>query len=164
MTICSFTGHRANKPCMGGYIVPNPIYIKICQLTKQILLELKPEKCISGMALTYDQYAANLCINMKIPFIAAIPFIGQESQWPKDSQIIYNKILDKAVEKVIVSPGGYTAAKMQIRNQYMVDNSDVLIALWDGSKGGTGNCVEYAESIGRKIVRINPLTWEITGL
>jgi uncharacterized phage-like protein YoqJ len=45
---------------------------------------------------------------------------------------------------------------MQKRNEYMVDNSDIVIAVWDGSKGGTYNCVKYAEKLGKKIIVINP--------
>ncbi len=160
--ILSYTGHRSDK--IGGYIIPNPTYFNICINLRKILNELKPDKCLNGMCQGFDLIAANLCINLKIPFVGCVPFIDQEKMWPKDSQIIYNKILDKAVEKVIVSPGGYTAAKMMVRNKYMVDNSDVLVACFDGTTGGTANTVKYAESIGRKIVRINPLTWEITGL
>ena len=46
----------------------------------------------------------------------------------------------------------------------MVDLADRVIAVWDGSKGGTtffdllcfANCVKYAEKIGKKIIRIEP--------
>ena len=45
---------------------------------------------------------------------------------------------------------------MQKRNEYMVDLTDKVIAVWDGSKGGTGNCVRYAEKCGKEIIRILP--------
>jgi hypothetical protein len=38
----------------------------------------------------------------------------------------------------------------------MVDNSDLLIAVWDGSSGGTSNCVSYATIKGKQIIRIDP--------
>jgi uncharacterized phage-like protein YoqJ len=44
---------------------------------------------------------------------------------------------------VIVSPGTYSANKMEVRNRWMVDNSNGVVALWDGRPGGTGNCVRY---------------------
>jgi uncharacterized phage-like protein YoqJ len=44
---------------------------------------------------------------------------------------------------------------MQIRNEWMVDRCDKLIAVWDGSKGGTGNCVDYAKSVNKDIFRID---------
>lgn len=52
--------------------------------------------------------------------------------------------------------GRYNPYKLQIRNEYMVDNADVVIAVWDGSKGGTCNCVNYAKKIGKNIIQINP--------
>ena len=45
---------------------------------------------------------------------------------------------------------------MQERNEWMVNNCDVLIAVWDGTSGGTANCVKYAESLQLDIRRINP--------
>ena len=37
-----------------------------------------------------------------------------------------------------------------------INYSDKVIAVWDGSKGGTGNCVRYAEKCGKEIIRILP--------
>lgn len=152
--IVSFTGHRPDK--LGGYKLPNPIYIHVCQQIEKALKELKPEKIITGMALGVDQWAAYIAHKLNIPFLAAIPFEGQELKWPEVSQKSYLLLRSLADEEVIVSPGGYAANKMQIRNQWMVDNCDLLIAVWDGSKGGTGNCVEYAKSYNKKIYLIDP--------
>lgn len=152
--IIAFTGHRPNK--LGGYKIPNPTYNKVCQEIDKALKELKPEKVISGMALGIDQWAAAVAYKLHIPFIAAIPFEGQEKAWPEESQKAFRLLRRLACEEVIVSEGGYSASKMQVRNEWMVDHCDLLIAVWDGTEGGTGNCVKYAESIDRKIYRIDP--------
>ena len=152
--IVAFTGHRPDK--LGGYKLPNDTYIKVCRDIDWLLKELNPEKVISGMALGVDQWAANIAYKLGIPFIAAIPFEGQELAWPEASQKTYRILRKLASEEVIVSQGGYSADKMQVRNIWMVDNCDSLIAVWDGSKGGTGNCVEYAKSVDRKIYQIDP--------
>ena len=34
----------------------------------------------------------------------------------------------------------------------MVDRSDFVLAFWNGTKGGTGNCVEYAKKQGKPVV------------
>jgi len=153
--IVAFTGHRPDK--LGGYKLPNPTYNYVCQEIEKALLELKPKKVISGMALGVDQWAANIACKLNIPFIAAVPFQGQERMWPPASKSIYNKLLGRAEEVVIVCEGIYSPSKMQIRNEWMVDRCDQLIAIWDGTKGGTGNCVAYALDLGRPIYRINPL-------
>lgn len=154
--IVAFTGHRPNK--IGGYKIPNPIYDHIASEIKKALKEINPERAISGMALGVDQWAAEICVELGIPFIVAIPFVGQESIWPQDSQDKYRRLLDKAEETKIICEGGYAAKKMQIRNKWMIDNCDVLIAVWNGTNGGTGNAVKYAQEINRKIYRINPKT------
>jgi len=42
-------------------------------------------------------------------------------------------------------------------NEWMVDNSSILIAIYDGSKnGGTFNCIEYAKNKGKEIIVIDP--------
>lgn len=154
--IVAFTGHRPDK--LGGYDLPNPTYIKVCQEIEKNLKALKPDKVVSGMALGVDQWAANVAYKLGIPFIAAVPFKEQESRWPLKSQRIYAKLIGLASEVIIVSPGSYSVEKMHIRNRWMVDNCIKLIAVWDGSTGGTGNCVEYAKSVknNEDIIYINP--------
>ena len=155
MTIIACTGHRPDK--LGGYNLPNPTYIYVCQQIEKVLKELQPEKCISGMALGADSYFANVCVKLGIPFIAAIPFIGQENAWPAASQKTYHALLSKAAEKVIVCEGGYAAAKMQTRNEWMANKCDKLLAIYNGdTSGGTYNCIQYAKSIDKEIIYIDP--------
>lgn len=47
---------------------------------------------------------------------------------------------------------------MQKRNEYMVNNSDYIIAVWNGKPNSTGKTVKYAQSKGTKIIRIDPVT------
>lgn len=153
--IVAFTGHRPDK--LGGYRVPNPIYRHVCCQIEKALKELQPEKVISGMALGVDQWAAYIAHKLKIPFTAAIPFQGQETAWPLQSQNTYKSLLKLASEQVIVSPGKYHRDKMQVRNEWMVNQCDKLIAVYNGdTTGGTANCVKYAIGIGKDIYYIDP--------
>ena len=154
MKIIAGTGHRPNK--LGGYEFSAPKRIWIRDRLRERLLVHKPDMVISGMALGFDQDLAYVAIEMAIPFVAAVPFVGQERVWPKESKDFYNQLLSKAASIAIVSPGEYSVDKMQVRNEWMVDHCSILIACWDGSAGGTGNCVKYAMEVGREIDRINP--------
>lgn len=154
MTVIAFTGVRPTK--MGGYILPNPTYKYVCQELEKLLLQLKPDKCISGAALGFDQSAANVCFKLGIPVLFAVPFIGQEKAWPQKSQEIYHKLLSKAAEVVIVSEGDYSADKMQIRNVWMIDRGEPIISCSDGTSGGTANAIAYARSLNRTIINIDP--------
>jgi uncharacterized phage-like protein YoqJ len=144
--ICA-TGHRPDK--LGGY--REGARIKLRELAIWYLRAQRPDKVISGMALGWDTAFAEAAIVLRIPFIAAVPFPGQEFMWPKPSQETFRFILSQAAEVIEVSPGPYAAWKMQVRNKHMVNSSDKVCALWDGSTGGTANCIEYAKSIGRPI-------------
>ncbi len=150
------TGHRPDK--IGGYDYYARQRVWLRQQLRTIVMDLMPMYTISGMALGVDQDYAQVSIELAIPFIAALPFVGQEKKWPKSSQDYYNWLLERADEKVVVSPGEYSAYKMQVRNEWMVDNCDVLIAVWDGSEGGTGNCVRYAQRVkpASQIIYVNP--------
>lgn len=98
------------------------------------------------MALGTDQWAAWAAMELNIPFIAAVPFEGQESKWPKESQQKFKILLDSAAEVVIVSPGGYAPEKMHLRDRWMVDNSDQLLGVWNGQEyGGTFGTIRYAQ-------------------
>jgi len=153
MTIVAFTGHRPDK--LSGY-GPSDLQNWVRYHLKQELIELNPEGCISGMALGVDQWAAEICNDLGIPWVAAIPFVGQESKWPEESQRAYWKLLATAKASCIVSPGGYEIWKLQRRNEWMVDRASVILAVWNGSSGGTANCVRYARSKNKRIVQIDP--------
>jgi len=66
-------------------------------------------------------------------------------------------LLSKAAEIKIVCEGEYAAWKMQVRNCWMVDNSDEIIGIFNGYPGGgTYNCIQYAKSKNKIIHLINP--------
>lgn len=79
------TGHRPNK--IGGYKIPNPTYDFIVESTKKIFDQLKPEYVIVGGALGFDQWTAEVCIQLGIPFHTYVPFIGQEKCGQKNHKI-----------------------------------------------------------------------------
>ncbi len=150
--IIAGTGHRPDK--LGGY--SDGVRVKVYGLAIKFLTEARPDQVISGMALGWDQALAKAAIVLGIPLYAAVPFSGQESAWPLESQDAYHRILDQCDRVVIVTPGGYAPVKMQLRNQWMVDQCDLLAALWDGTDGGTHNCVKYAKAIRKPLRNLWP--------
>lgn len=156
MIVCG-TGHRPEK--IGGYNPLDPLRVAVRAEVERRLLILKPETVISGMALGFDQDLAALCMRHKIPFIAAVPFQGQERTWNAAARRDYTRLLAHAREVVYVSPPGYSVKKMHVRNEWMVHRigpAGVVLAVWDGSDGGTASCIAIAEARRRRIERINP--------
>ena len=156
MTIVAITGHRAQH--LGGEGLTNPRKVYVLKQLEEKLLQIKPKatKAITGMALGVDTWFAEICIKLNIPFVAAIPFVGQEKIWNEQQQRKYHELLMEAHETIVVAEGEYAAYKMQKRNKWMVDNCDLLLAVFDGTSGGTANCINYAKTIERSFVIINP--------
>jgi uncharacterized phage-like protein YoqJ len=146
--ILGITGHRPpGLGCDYGYNFEDIQYKKILNAITRKLKELKPTQIISGMALGADTYAVQAALQLDIGYIAAIPFEGQENKWPMKAQDYYCHLLREADDVVIVSSGGYSPDKMNIRNRWIVNNSNGLLAIWNGSTGsGTYNCIDYART------------------
>ena len=167
--IYGFTGHR--PPKLGGY--GKDVQQKLYNFAHQVLYERLSDQdytnsqdtsgntAIVGMAQGWDMAVAQACHALVIPYIAAVPYPGQESLWP-DPEVrkLYHDLLDTAERVVYVSQGEEpmttrrASTLLQFRNQYIVDHSDKLIALWDGSRGGTYNCMYYAESKKKTIINV----------
>ena len=152
MTTYAGTGHRPDK--LGGY-TPRA-FGNLVIVARQWMKDLNdPNLCIiSGMALGWDQALAQAAVLLNVPFIAAVPFEGQQSKWPQASRVQYAKLLEKAESIHVVSDGGYSPYKMQKRNEWMVDQADGVVAMFNGSQGGTYNCIEYAEETGKPITNL----------
>jgi len=149
--IVAGTGHRPDK--LGGYTQDN--FERLVTIAEKGLRGLKATKVISGMALGWDQALAQAAINLSIPFIAAIPFTNQDKFWNEASQAYNKLLLSKAIEIVNVSGmDDYKVEYMQKRNEWMVDNCDVLLSMFDGSSGGTKNCVDYAIKKDKRMVNL----------
>lgn len=152
--IVAVTGHRPGK--VGGYVLYNTTQLMVIAKLHAVLDALQPAKVITGMALGVDQWMAEVCVDRRLPFLAAIPFPGQESQWPPESQERYRDLLQKACEVVCVSNSPYHPGLLQVRNEWMVDRADRVVAVWDGSAGGTANCVRYAQKVGKTVHFLAP--------
>ncbi len=152
----SFTGHR--QIGVGSY--PNKVSNKVCFHTEKLIKLLNPEYVYTGMATGFDTFVALICIKLNIPFIAAIPFVGQENQkgWTDADRNMYDRLLAHKLckSKIIVCEGDYDGSKYQKRNEYLVDNGDILVACFDGSPSGTANCLKYANSLNKYIIKFNP--------
>lgn len=148
MIICG-TGHRPNK--LGGY--GKPAFERLVSLSGDWLDSNRPDVVISGVALGWDQALAVAAIRRKIETHAYVPCEGHSNIWPEESRRYYEKILRKCAV-VRIAPVAYSAKAMMDRNKDMVDAADLVLAIWDGSSGGTGNCVRYGEKQHKELVNL----------
>ncbi len=111
---------------------------------------------ISGGALGIDQLWMEAGIALKMPVIAALPFKGYNSKWPVASRQEYEKLLALCASVQYICEPGYSAHKLQKRNEWTVDNCDLLVAYWNGTPSGTKNCIDFALKVKRNVKIFNP--------
>jgi uncharacterized phage-like protein YoqJ len=167
--IIGVTGHRPEK-LFGHHHTPEPgdptyhIYDHIQKSLRIAIAGLKASKILTGMALGVDQWTAQIAIDQGIPFDAYLPFLGQERLWPLKSRQYFQWLLKKAATVKVISEGGFSNAKMFIRNEAVVDDSNVLLAVMHKKvkknpklqQGGTYQCVSYAHRLKKPIIEIHP--------
>ena len=148
-----FTGHRPEKLDMSEGKVKSALLREIMKAIDDGF-----NVFISGMARGVDMWAAEIVLELKeehpdIKLIAAIPFEGFEKKWSRDNQKQYNDILNQADLVKYICPS-FSYRTYQIRNEWMVDHSARVIAVFNGEKSGTKNTVDYAEKCGVELINI----------
>lgn len=139
------TGHRRKKLEDNGYD-----FIWIENSIGEILEEIKGFKisliCYAGMADGVDMMFCNMCNLLELPYIACIPFEGQDE---------YMNDADKLLRKQQIA----SAKEVKnVKNSWMVEHCDSGIVVWDGNKGGTHNVVQQLVEKKKNFYWINPVS------
>lgn len=157
---CAFTGHRENKLPWGS----NENDARCIALKEKIYDAVEAvysagiRHFICGMATGCDTYFCEAVIALRsehpeITIEAAIPWEGQASRWNQAQRKRYYRLLAECDYHTLVQKH-YTADCMMRRNRYMVDSSSVIIAVYNGSPGGTMRTLLYAMRRGIQIIEI----------
>jgi uncharacterized phage-like protein YoqJ len=159
-----FTGRRPNR--LGGYgKTSNPYYSWVVEQIGDVIERSYAQgfrRYISGMALGFDKWVAQEILaryedHKNIVLVAAVPFPSQPAKWNEHDQEEYYEMLDRA-EIQMVGEDPWAIGKLMKRNEWIVDNSEALVACWDEKPdGGTWNCIAYARKQGKPVYVINYL-------
>ena len=176
-----WTGHR--PPKLGGYneLTEEAHYLK--KGLTVVLLELAEQfrgetlRHVTGGALGIDQWVAEQVIVLRdqgfdMKLHVEIPFEGFWERWPPSSQERLQAIIEKADSCIATLPEAMENA-FQLRNEAMLaqippetvkGEHGLVIAVWDGSRGGTANCVWSARRMGLEVRVLTPIqVRELTG-
>ncbi|MBE7067921.1 MAG: DUF1273 domain-containing protein [Clostridiales bacterium] len=135
---CAFTGHRELEEDFSLPLMKE----KINEMVKKGV-----EIFYNGMAKGFDLISAEFVLSLKsknpnIKLIACVPFYGQEKFFSEEDKKRYQTVLKKADEVVYLSEKYYKGC-MHVRNRYMAERADVLIAYCKKQTGGTMYTVNY---------------------
>lgn len=157
---CTFTGHRENKlPWRGNEADPR------CRRLKQHIYDAVEavyhagvRHYICGMATGGDMYFCEAVIALReehpeITLEAAIPYEGQSAAWSAPLRARYDRLVSECDYQTVLQRD-YTPECLLRRNRYMVDASSVLIAAYNGSRGGTQSTLLYALREGLEIIEL----------
>ena len=111
-----------------------------------------------GGALGFDTLAAQTVLRLRetypeIRLILVLPCRNQTRGWKQDDVAEYDRII-KAADKVTYTSEQYYSGCMHKRNRHLVDSSSLCICYLTEQSGGTAYTVNYARSLGLKIVNV----------
>lgn len=167
-TTCCFSGHRPDK-LPSGYREEETA---LSPLRRALALAIDEAVAdgyttfLCGMAQGADRLAAENILQRRrlgapLRLVAALPCPQQDARWPRRRQELYRRLLEQIPpQDRFVACDRYTPYCMNGRNLWMVEHATRLIAVFDGSPGGTANTVRHAAEHGLSIVRLNPATGE----
>lgn len=158
----SFTGHRPEK--LPYFSEEDPMCLDVKQrLREQIenLIKEGADNFFSGMARGVDIWCAEIVIELKekypqIKLTAVIPCKTQTNGWDEESAVRYRIILSKC-DKAIYTSEAYSKSCMLKRDRALVELCDILVAVFDGTRGGTKYTVDYANKKKKKVIVIPPM-------
>lgn len=162
-SIACFTGHRPQKFPWGF----NENDERCKEMKRQTFIKIEEaihngyHTFLCGMALGFDIICAEIILDLKkvyphIKLIGSLPCKTQSDNWPIAQKKRYNNIL-KQIDGIRCIYDTYIGKECMLeRNRYMINNSSLVIALFDGKPGGTKQTIEYAKSQGLKIEIIKP--------
>ena len=150
---CCFTGHRPEKLQRAEHEIR-------CDLEREIWRAHQDglSVFISGMAKGIDIDAAEIVLQLRedgypVKLICASPYPGFEQSWGPKWQARYSAIMNKADLVRFINPR-YSKACFQARNEWMVNHSSRVIAVFSGRPSGTKNTIDYALRQGVPVIQI----------
>ena len=147
---CCFTGHRPQK-----LRIPEKEVIEGLIEAVMRAYEDGYRYFITGMAMGVDIWAGEAVADLKedrrdLCLIAAVPYPGQEKNFPQEWKIRYAKLLEKCDQAEIISDR-YQKGVFHGRDRWMVDHSSMIIAVYNGEPGGTAATISYAKKEGLEL-------------
>lgn len=149
--IVAGTGHRPKfLPCK--YKEKHPWLLNLKDRTAAKLVELGATEIISGAAIGWDTWLAQVALELNLKLHMYIPFVGQEKKWPTASRKEYERLVERAFAVHYISADYSTEAFLK-RDREMVNDAHLILALWNPevTEGGTYYTVNYAKQKGKPV-------------
>lgn len=143
--IVSFTGYRRSKIISTQpFTSEGDIFEEISARLETTIKALYLRGCrtfISGMSEGFDLLAAQAVLKIReeakdIRLVLAIPFNKQDERYSDEDRRLYYEIYAAADEIKIIAEEYHERVFLD-RNDYMLENSSILVSYYNGLRGGT---------------------------
>jgi len=121
---------------------------------EDFLLTSDIDLMLIGGAGGWDTYLAQKCRNFYIPYTLVLPYRGFNGSNAETS--ILSNLMKSAIQTIYLADEYYKDC-FKVRNQYLVDNSDILLTYYDEKNkeaSGTGQTVRMARNNKLPIINI----------
>lgn len=144
---CCFTGHRPEK-----LSIPENRLAELLEAEIRKAIDRGFTTYITGMAKGTDLIAGETVLRLReqdarLKLICALPHPGFGLHWGGGWTERFQRVLSEAdLTRCVCSRFSY--ASYQIRNEWMVNHSSLVIGVFNGQCGGTKNTLDYAQRKG----------------
>lgn len=144
-------------------------YLRLKQVLKEQVIYLietfQVTHFISGVDLGVGQYATEIVIDLKrdypeLTLECAIPYEKQAENWTVAQRERYFSIVEHCDKETLLQHH-YTKDYMKRQKEYLINQSNYLIAVWNGKSGYICNILSFARTLKKPMIVINPNTFEI---
>jgi len=159
---CCFSGYRPEKLPWGE----NEAHERCRELNRRLfhvteaLYDAGFRHFMCGMARGCDIYFCEAVLTLRdiypdVTIEAVIPCSEQADKWGAAWRERYFELVARCNRETLISMH-YTRDCMHRRNRFMVDNSALIITVFDGRPGGTMATRRYAASKNLEIIDLRP--------
>jgi hypothetical protein len=146
VTVVGITGHQG---------LPAQAVAFLEQRLPVILEGLSVSELVGSLAQGADQICAAIAVNRGVRLRVIIPSHRYDATFDEDGLAKYHDLLRRASSVVTLAYDAPSEEAFFAAGREVADESDVLIAVWDGQPaaglGGTGDVVAYARSTGTRV-------------
>lgn len=146
MTVVGITGHQG---------LPAEAVALLEERLPVILRDLSATEMVASLAQGADQVCAAIAVGQGVPLRVIIPSQSYDATFDDEGFGRYQHLLERASSVVTLGYDAPSEEAFFAAGRQVADESDVLIAVWDGQPaaglGGTGDVVAYARGKGTRV-------------
>lgn len=126
------------------------------RLAAKLRADHHTQVAISGMAIGADTWWAEAAMGAGLDLWAYVPFWAQPGPWRADQRTQWERLVESAERRLVLGEE-YDVRLLHSRNEFMIRDASLLIAVHDPAKttGGTQSAIAKARAAGSTIVLVN---------